>query len=704
MALINTLRNKMGKVIVGTVAFAILSFVLADLLGPNSFFFGGPDNNVGNIAGEKITFDLYQRQVDQFASNYTANFGRNPTEREMVTLRNQAWEIMIVDRAFKREYEALGVNVGEEEIVDLVQGKNISPEIKSAPIFFNQATGLFDRNILASFLANLGSQPIQFQQQWYAFESNLGPARVRIKYENLLNKSTYVTKAEAKRRYKSQTSSADLSYLYVPFSAVSDSVVNASESDLEKYLKSNSDDYKVKTSKSISFVTFPVIASSEDTAFFKMDLEEVMDEFITVTDDSLFAKINSDGSNFLNQYSPKLLPAGLSNEVTTMQSGEVYGPYLERDAFKIYKVIEIIEDTILSARASHILFKWTEDTPSGKSVARTEANRVLTELKGGADFAAMASQYGTDGTANTGGDLGWFPKAEMVKPFSDAVFSATRTGLLNRLVETEFGYHIISVTDLKTNKQFKLASIDRTIISSDETINKAFRKADYFAGTNSDKSEFDASAEADSLQVREATNLGATQSNIPGIGSARQIVRWLFTDASKNEVSEVFELDDSYVVVVMSNEIEEGVSSLSDVKFQVERAVLNQKKSDYIFNELSGLSGSLEEIAAAFGDGANIYNTVALKENAPSIPNVGDAPQAIGTIFTMQAGETSGPLKTRSGVMIATVDSITPAAEIADYSIYKFQISSNREGRTSYFISEAIKKGADIVDQRYKFF
>lgn len=704
MALINTLRNKMGKVIVGTVAFAILSFVLADLLGPNSFFFGGPDNNVGNIAGEKITFDLYQRQVDQFASNYAANFGRNPTEREMVTLRNQAWEIMIVDRAFKREYEALGVNVGEEEIVDLVQGKNISPEIKSAPIFFNQETGLFDRNILASFLANLGSQPIQFQQQWYAFESNLGPARVRIKYENLLNKSTYVTKAEAKRRYKSQTSSADLSYLYVPFSAVSDSVVNASESDLEKYLKSNSDDYKVKASKSISFVTFPVIASSEDTAFFKMDLEEVMDEFITVTDDSLFAKINSDGSNFLNQYSPKLLPAGLSNEVTTMQSGEVYGPYLERDAFKIYKVIEIIEDTILSARASHILFKWIEDTPSGKSVARAEANRLLTELKGGADFAAMASQYGTDGTANTGGDLGWFPKADMVKPFSDAVFSATRTGLLNRLVETEFGYHIISVTDLKTNKQFKLASIDRTIISSDETINKAFRKADYFAGTNSNKSEFDASAEADSLQVREATNLGATQSNIPGIGSARQIVRWLFTDASKNEVSEVFELDDSYVIVVMSNEIEEGVSSLSDVKFQVERAVLNQKKSDYIFNELSGLSGSLEEIAAAFGDGANIYNTVALKENAPSIPNVGDAPQAIGSIFTMQAGETSGPLKTRSGVMIATVDSITPAAEIADYSIYKFQISSNREGRTSYFISEAIKKGADIVDQRYKFF
>ncbi len=694
----------MGKVIVGAVAFAILSFVLADLLGPNSFFFGGTDNNVGNIAGEKITFDVYQQQVDQFSSNYAANFGRNPTEREMVTLRNQAWEIMIVDRAFKREYESLGVQVGDEEIVDLVQGKNISPEIKGAPIFLNQETGIFDRNILAAFLSNLGSQPVQYQQQWYAFESNLGPARVRIKYENLLNRSTYVTKAEAKRMYESQTSSADLSYFYVPFSAVSDSTVDASDSDLKEYLKSHSDDYKVNASKSISFVTFPVIASSEDTAFFKMDLEEVKEEFMTVSDDSLFAKINSDGSSFLNQYSPKLLPSGLSDMVTAMQEGEIYGPFLERDAFKIYKVVEIIEDTVLSARASHILFKWTEDTPSAKSVARTDANRVLSEIRGGADFAAMASQYGTDGTANSGGDLGWFPKNEMVKPFADAVFAATRTGVLSRLVETEFGYHIISVTNLKTNKQFKVATIDRTIIPSDETIDKAFRKADYFAGTNTNKSDFDASALEEGLQVREATNLEATQSDIAGIGSARQIVRWLFTDADKNEVSEVFEMDDTYVVVVMTKEVEEGVSSLADVKFQVERAVLNQKKSDHIVEKLSGLSGSLDEISAAFGDGGNVYNTLGLKENAATIPNVGDAPESIGTIFTMQAGETTAPLKTRSGVMIAIVDAITPATEIADYSTYKTQISSNREGRTSYFISEAIKKSADIVDQRYKFF
>ena len=217
MAFINTLRNKLGKVIVGVVAFAIMSFVLADLLGPNSVLLSGNLNNVGEIAGEDISFEEYQNQVDQFVSNYAANFGRNPTEREMVTIRNQAWEMLIADKAFTKEYDALGLEVGEEELIDLVQGKNISPEISQAPIFADPQTGIFDRNLLSAFLVNFNSQPPQLQVQWYAFESNLRPARLRIKFENMLSKSTYVTEEEAKKymssRPQQQTSSTPMYHL-----------------------------------------------------------------------------------------------------------------------------------------------------------------------------------------------------------------------------------------------------------------------------------------------------------------------------------------------------------------------------------------------------------------------------------------------------------------------------------------------------------
>jgi peptidyl-prolyl cis-trans isomerase D len=292
----------------------------------------------------------------------------------------------------------------------------------------------------------------------------------------------------------------------------------------------------------------------------------------------------------------------------------------------------------------------------------------------------------------------------MVKPFSDAVFSSTRTGLLPNVVETDFGYHIIDVTHLKTNKQFKVATIERTIISTDETRNKVFRKADYFAGTNTNIREFDSSAEADSLQVLEASNIGAEQTDIAGIGGARQIVRWLFTEANKNKVSDIFEIDDQYVVVVMTDEIEEGTSEIEDVKFQVERNVINEKKAEYIMSKLGDLTGSVDEIAVAFGEGANVYNHIGLTRNANSIPSVGAAPEAIGKIFTLAAGQTTGPVKTRSGVMIATIETITQAPEIADYSAYKNQLLSSIEGRTSYYISESVKEGANIKDERYKFY
>ena len=693
----------MGKVVVGFVAFAILSFILADLLGPNSIF-TGQDNDVGEIAGKKISYTEYQAQVDQFAANYAANFGRNPSEREMVTIRNQAWELLIVQKAFQDEYENLGLEVGEEELVDMVQGKNISPEITNAPIFADPSTGQFDRQILVDFLAGFGSQPPQLQSQWYAFESNLRPARLRVKYENLINKTTYITDEEARELYLTQASAADINYTYIPFTTIPDSLIEVTDSDLEAYLKQNQDDYQTDASRTFKYVKFDVVPSEEDSAYFRSELEDIVEDFETVEDDSIFARINSDGFAFYSNYTVKLLPTFLQDSLGSLTQGSVYGPHQEGNSYKIFKVSKIENDTLSSARASHILFKWSEDTPEARSEARAEANRVLREIQGGADFAEMARQYGTDGTANIGGDLGWFQTGDMVAPFQEAVFGASSKGLLNNIVETEFGYHIIEVTGAKINQKFTIATIERTIVASDITQDKAFRKADYFAGTNTSYVEFLESAEADSLQVLEASNLAVDQSNIPGIGNARHVVRWIFNDASRNEVSEVFEVEDSYLIVVLTEIVEEGTSSLEDVRFQVERQVKNDRKAEYIMTKLSGLSGTTEEMATAYGEGASNYTMTGLSAEATSIDNIGVAPEAIGTIFGMESGEVSEPLQTPGGVVVVRVDNITTAAEIADYSAYKDQLMNNRNGRSAYNVSESVKKAANIKDDRYRFY
>src|SRR5690606_9521614 len=132
MALINTLREKAGKVLVIAVGLAIVSFILADLLGSNSVLFGGQGNAVGEIAGSQITYQDFQQRIEDMKNNYVLNTGRNPSEAEMASIRQQAWELMIVDIAFEDQYEELGLTVSDEEKIDMVQGNNIHPDLVQA--------------------------------------------------------------------------------------------------------------------------------------------------------------------------------------------------------------------------------------------------------------------------------------------------------------------------------------------------------------------------------------------------------------------------------------------------------------------------------------------------------------------------------------------------------------------------------------------
>ena len=84
-----------------------------------------------------------------------------------------------------------------------------------------------------------------------------------------------------------------------------------------------------------------------------------------------------------------------------------------------------------------------------KKEAKIKAQKVLDEIKGGADFAQMAKKYGEDGTASSGGDLGWFGEGVMVQPFEEAVFALQKGQITQDLVETQFGYHIIKLDDTR---------------------------------------------------------------------------------------------------------------------------------------------------------------------------------------------------------------------------------------------------------------
>ncbi|HEX8425021.1 SurA N-terminal domain-containing protein [Hymenobacter sp.] len=706
MALINTIREKSGWA-VGTVAIGMLLFIVGgDLIGGKNRLFGGNQNVVGEVAGQKIELTDFNNALEQAKQSFVQQQGRQPDEQAMGYLRDQAWNQTIYRIAFQKEFDKLGLAVSDDELTDMVQGKNIHPSIKQA--FTDPKTGQFDRAKIVQYLQGLDKLPPDAQAAWQNFEANLGPERMGQKYNNLLKLSTYVTTAEAKRFDENQNTKASMKYLFVPYFSISDSAVKVTDEQLQAYLDKNKSRYKVEDGRSIEYVTIPVVASKEDTAAVQQSVAQLATQFASAPNDSLFVKLNSDQPYNGNYVSPADMPEKLRQQLP-LTVGKVYGPYAENGTISLIKVTGQKAGGQASARASHILIKPEGTTPAADAAALAKAKKVLAEIKGGADFTAMARQYGTDGTVNTGGDLGWFQQGRMVPEFEKAIFGATATGLLPNPVKTSFGYHIIKITAPKTTQTYQLATIQKKMEPSEATREVAYTRAQTLKGNATDLESFrKVIAKEKNLQKQEAKGLGRGDQAVNSLQSAREIVRWAYGTAGKKtavgDVSEVFEIGDQYVIAVLTGERSKGTADVASLRPELTAAVRNEEKAKQIIGKLSGKTGTLEQIAGTYGSAAQVKTADGVVLGSGAIPGLGSEPLAVGKAFGLKPGQKSAPIQGEQGVLIVEPVSVQKPAAPSDLAAVRKQLTDQRTGRADGLIYEAVKANANIKDERNKFF
>lgn len=704
MATLERLRKRSGILLAIIVGIALIAFVLDDFIKSSGSIFGSSRRtDIGKIDGEKVTIQLYESKVQEMTDFYKQNYGEtNLSEEIMHNIREQVWQELVNEKVLSKEFQQIGLVVSPEELFDMMQGAN--PHQLVRQVFTNRETGIFDKGQLVNFIKNIDEYATPEQKQfWFYLEDQIEKERLQTKYNALINKSIYITKYQAERRFIENNQKVAADIVRLGFETVTDSSkLTVTDGELKKYYKEHKNEYKQKASRDIEFITFDIKASDADFNEISAWMDKTKEEFINTKELKQFVNLNSDSVYDEKNYKENELTDSIKSLFNAkLNETTIIGPYIENGAFKMARLSEInyLPDSV---KARHILIQPSEALPFER--AQLLADSIKNELEKGSDFAAMAMKFSADkGSAQKGGDVGWFKEGRMVKEFNDSCFFAKTTKLM--IVKTNFGLHIIDVTEKSASvKKVQIAKIIRNIVPSEQTINDIYTKASKFAGINNTIEKFELAAQKEGLQIQQSGNILSNSRTIPGVNSAREIVRWAF-NAKKGEISiQPFQSENLYIITALKEIKEEGFATFESIKENIKPALINEKKAAILTEKIKEVNSSnLQELAQKLN--TQIINANDISFSSYTLQNIGIEPTITAAAASLKKDEISKPLKGTNGVFVIKVNSVSalPSGE-GEYPGIKQGMKDELTSRSYYSIFEALKNNTKIIDDRLFFY
>lgn len=704
MAVIGTIRKHSALAVI-LVGVAITAFILSDLFTGQGRRAVPP---VGVIDGNEISYADYTNRVDEALEIQAANMGvENVTPEQAFEVRNTVWNEFLEKVIMGEEYDKLGLVVTEEELFDQVQGPN--PHELILQYFKDPNTNQYNPALVLQFLQNLDNMKPEQKAQWIQLEQYIKKDRLSQKYKNLVSKSYYIPQAFAQMDYDSKQRTAEVSYVAVKYSNIPDSDVKVTDEDYEAYYEKNKQQYLQDPSRDIDYVIFEIKPSAEDMIRSEKDFRDLYSEFLTTTDVGSFVNAVSDNRYDSAYFKQGELPLAIDSIMFNSPVGTFVPPYIEDNAYHAAKLIDV-QNRPDSMKADHILiayqgaFRASEEIKRSKEEAQKMADSLYNILKKAPDLIGMMAQKHSDDPSKeeNKGDLGWFADGSMVGPFNEAVYNG-KVGDIT-MAETQFGFHIIRITGkLEPVKKVRVARIDRAIEPSSKTAQDIYTQASIFAGESNSIEKFEKTVTDQGINKRSATYLREMQNAIPGITNAREIVRWAFAETTEvGNISPVFDIGESYVVAVLKVAREEGITPLEQLKPNISVLVLNEKKAEKIMQQIGNVS-DLNQVASSFG--TVVESNKSLTFSSRNIPGFGSEPEVIGTIFTLEPGKISPPLKGNGAVFIARVERFVDPQPATNLDINKAQLTMGFQSRVSNnSMFTALQEKAEIEDNRLLFY
>jgi peptidyl-prolyl cis-trans isomerase D len=348
-------------------------------------------------------------------------------------------------------------------------------------------------------------------------------------------------------------------------------------------------------------------------------------------------------------------------------------------------------------RASHILIAASKDAkPEERAAAKAKAEGLLAEArKSPNSFADLAKKNSQDpGSAERGGDLEFFGRGAMVKPFEDATF-ALKDGEISNVVESDFGYHIIRLTGVKPGSQQSFEQVKADIekeLKQQQATKKFSELAELMSNLVYEQADSLKPA-AEKLKLTVQTAKGVTRNPNPTAGPANPLsnprfLQSLFSDDSlkKKQNTEATEIGTSLVASgrVLSY-TPATIKPLDQVKEQVRMAVIAQKSQDLAKQQGEA---KLKAADSAKFDGPRVVT----RQDVQGVP--AQAVQAAFMIDGATLPKVTGAEVPGLGYAVVKVNKVV-AAEAADANATKAagaQLSQVQAAAEAQLYIEALKK------------
>ena len=446
----------------------------------------------------------------------------------------------------------------------------------------------------------------------------------------------------------------------------------------------------------------------KDTYIPNIKLQEMVNADLIITDEDVWESYIKQHVNYTID-GVHITTNAVKDDVIEPTEEELFNEYTEK-----------IDNFYREEMRNLEVVSW-EKKPSSDDSSRVldECQEIINQLNNGSDFSELANTYTQDPgnqvspDSGRGGDLGWFGKGQMVKPFEEAAFVAKAEDVVGPVL-SRFGYHIIKVNDRRNEndkEEINASHILLKIEMGPNTNDALKRKSTLFSYDASDpKIGFSAALDSHQVTTNKVTKILDETTTLQNFGAFRQAVRFAY-NSEVNDVSDPMQNDRYFIVAKLDSVLPEGSKSFEEVQNQIQNSI-NQERQ---FSQAKKLA---EELREELGKGSTFQQ---LKDNFENIDlitgdkkllirsfqSLGKSNYFVGALASAKKGDIIGPLKTPRGYGIVNIVDISPI-DSSDFEMKHdviYDNLSNQKRNTNFqsWYQDLLDK-AKIIDNRKYYF